>query len=137
MEFTDKLKPCPFCGSDDSRTGNGTVRPHKNRARNLGPDRYHYAISCGTCGFNGPRGLDEQQAIDGWQRRTLPADTVMVSVENLRSIEFCFVGVSSGTINYCPVCGGRDPVNDGIRRGKHTEKCWLRDALDAARKGEF
>lgn len=69
------LLPCPFCRSADWKSPDGgTVRPVMRRARSLGPDRYHYHIMCGSCGFDGPRGLTAQQAIDGWNRRATLSD---------------------------------------------------------------
>jgi Lar family restriction alleviation protein len=68
-KLVDELKPCPFCGSADSKTGHGTVRRHKNRAPNLGVDRYHFHVRCGHCGFNGPRGLTDEQSVAGWNTR--------------------------------------------------------------------
>ena len=53
--MTDKLKPCPFCGSDDVH-----IKVF---------DDFATAVECNFCETTGPTAYLEENAIDGWNRR--------------------------------------------------------------------
>lgn len=53
--MTEKLKPCPFCGSDE---------PYKTRL-----DDFTYVIQCLACGATGPYELNTDEAVEAWNRR--------------------------------------------------------------------
>ena len=57
------MKPCPFCGSDDSYLACWTVES--------GGDYYHYeyARSCRNCGAKGPNKITTAGAIEQWNFR--------------------------------------------------------------------
>lgn len=53
---TDPLKPCPFCGQEESVL--------------LWIDAYKdFLVRCGTCGCRGPHDSDRGMAIDRWNNR--------------------------------------------------------------------
>lgn len=51
----DRLKPCPFCGSDET---------YKTRL-----DDFTYVIQCLECGASGPYKLNTDEAEEAWNRR--------------------------------------------------------------------
>ena len=60
-----RLLPCPFCGSNKS-FGQPYVKSNKAKT---GISGRHYAIRCGVCTFDGPRGYTETEAIKNWNKR--------------------------------------------------------------------
>lgn len=58
----EKLKPCPFCGSD-------RIVP---RDRNEHCD--YFLLYCHSCNAEGPNGRTLDEAIAAWNRRAVPAD---------------------------------------------------------------
>ncbi len=58
----EELKPCPFCGRDDS----------------ISIDKYQYGdewwhfVECEECMAKGPVGKTEQDAADAWNERAMP-----------------------------------------------------------------
>ena len=57
--MSDKLKPCPFCGSEDITIGY-CLRGDKTR------EAYIECIECGASGYPYTK---EKKAIDAWNRR--------------------------------------------------------------------
>ena len=55
--MSEKLKPCPFCGSDDV-----TVRWFFHN------DTYHVLCNQTLCHSKDPDGLNKQEAIEAWNR---------------------------------------------------------------------
>ena len=56
----EELKPCPFCGSEN--VGIMTMFPLRN-------DLIAYYAKCFNCGARTAALLDEQLAIEAWNRR--------------------------------------------------------------------
>ena len=54
-----KLKPCPFCGRNDSIS----IDKYKS-----GGEWWHF-VECKECMANGPVGKTEQDAADAWNER--------------------------------------------------------------------
>lgn len=57
----NKLKPCPFCGSNDIHYGFVLVW-------DLTYTKRHY-VECGNCGANTDEFKNEECAIEAWNRR--------------------------------------------------------------------
>lgn len=56
----ERLKPCPFCGSENISTGQALVA--------IGP--YNNVITCGDCGmYCKPAVIEMGDAIKAWNRR--------------------------------------------------------------------
>ena len=53
----EKLKPCPFCGSDDLEI---YIK---------GTGRRKYAVCCNTCDARGERTKIKEEAATAWNRR--------------------------------------------------------------------
>jgi Lar family restriction alleviation protein len=60
----DSIKPCPFCGSFKLE--------YKQSADYLGTD--HYWIECLNCYARTGSSLHSKNAIEKWNKRTLPSD---------------------------------------------------------------
>lgn len=55
----DKLKPCPFCSSEDLHITNILV----------GHNDYTYAVKCWHCGATGGDAYSVSEAIENWNTR--------------------------------------------------------------------
>ena len=63
----DKLKPCPFCGEDDLKVFENSVRDADNKPTS---QRYWFVSCRGDCHFAGPQSCESlDDALEKWNRR--------------------------------------------------------------------
>ena len=65
-----KLKPCPFCGSEDVE--NGTHQDLNFWEEGMPP--VYSAINCNNCNCKGPKGNSRRTAVEAWNRRVSRED---------------------------------------------------------------
>ena len=63
---TDKIRPCPFCGSEASYRGWGT---YEGCGLNTRSNDHCHVIVCKTCGAVGRLFCDKKNAINAWNKR--------------------------------------------------------------------
>jgi len=61
LKFAEKVKPCPFCASDDIRLDEETKKDHLS----------NFTYCCNNCGAVGPNDLSLVKAAEMWNLRRL------------------------------------------------------------------
>lgn len=80
----DKLKSCPFCGSKLLSI------PHDIRFG----DKLKY-VECGECHAQGPWEINEEEAVDRWNKRAYSWDLLMEILDEVYPVDI-FIGGDIG-----------------------------------------
>lgn len=89
--MSNKLKPCPFCGSSRVEIMPDTIDDEGTTMKQY----FAMCLDCVNCGVNADT---EDEAIAGWNKRPTKAYTEDVPI---------------GTLKPCPFCGGEANVKNG------------------------
>jgi len=144
--MSEKLLPCPFCGSENIAVGSdkGTVYRHNTAfgdlTRSVPTVRWAYCVDCGCVApaekvnnFDGFYKPDEQEdalnrAISAWNRRAQPANEPL-TLEQLRQMYDEPVWV------VCQASDGREDYTNGYRWGHRNGQIELLRQILNTREG--
>lgn len=104
MTATEELKPCPFCGNKAHTITTSNIRAPWS---NVGLNALGVAVVCDVCGATQPAQMDEEKAVEYWNRRAEHAIDATLGRPKVKKVRGMTYDHAGGEVYFlaCSGCG--------------------------------